>query len=152
MNRVILKFTICIFILALQLIPMTSVWAWKVPIEISTTGVDNIKRYNKVIVGIEPGATDDFDNLWDTPALISLSDPESPVLLRAYIQGRDAGEGAAKYLWKDIRGAAAAGDTTWEITVDSVPAGRSVEVNWNVLRGVLKPGETLVMKDGENEI
>jgi len=149
MNRVILKFTICIFILALQLIPMTSVWAWKVPIEISTTGDDNIKRYNKVIVGIEQGATDDFDNLWDTQALISQSDPENPVLLRAYMQGRAAGEGAAKYLWKDIRGATSTGDTTWEITVDSVPAGKRVVLSWNVLPGLLKPGEVLLLKDSE---
>jgi len=150
MNRVIWKCTICIFVLALQLIPLSSVWAWKVPIEIAITGDNNAKLYSKLIVGIEPDATDDFDNLWDTQALISQSDPENPVLLRAYMQGRAAGEGAAKYLWKDIRGAKAAGDTTWEITVDSVPAGQRVEVNWNVRRGVLKPGETLVMKDGEN--
>lgn len=151
MNRVIWKFTIAVFILALQLMPMTSVWAWKVPIEISTTGEDNAKRYNKLIVGIEQGATDDFDNRWDTPALISLSDPESPALLRAYIRGRDGGEGAAKYLWKDIRGASATGDTAWEITVDSVPAGKRVELSWNVLPGLLKPGEVLLLKDGEGD-
>lgn len=147
MNRVIWKSTICIFILALQLIPVSSVRAWRLPVEIATTGDDHVKRYNKLIVGIEPGATDDFDNLWDTPALISQSDPESPVLLRAYIQGRDGGEGAAKYLWKDVRGAAAAGDTTWEITVDSVPSGRSVVLSWDIQPGLLKPGEVLLLKD-----
>lgn len=147
MNKVISRFTISFFIFFLQCIFLTSALAWKVPIEISTTGGDNARLYNKLIVGIEQGATDDFDNLWDTPALISLSDPESPVLLRAYIRGRDGGADAVKYLWKDIRGTSTDVDTSWEITVDSVPAGKKVDLSWNVLPGQLKPGEVLLLKD-----
>ncbi|MCC7202838.1 MAG: hypothetical protein IT393_09305 [Nitrospirae bacterium] len=151
MSKVISRSTISFFIFFLQCIFLTSAFAWKVPIEISTTGGDNTRLYNKLIVGIEQGATDDFDNLWDTPALISLSDPandsENPVLLRAYIRGRDGAADAAKYLWKDIRGTSTNGDSSWEITVDSVPAGKKVDLSWNVLPGQLKPGEVLLLKD-----
>ncbi len=147
MSRMIKKLTVSVIILSLQILTVAAAWAWKVPVEISTSGDDDAKLISRLVIGIEQGATDDFDNLWDTPALISLSDPESPVLLRAYMRGREGGSGAAKYLWKDIRGASSAGDTEWEITVDSVPAGRRVELSWNILPGLLRPGEVLLLKD-----
>ena len=40
------------------------------------------KIYNRLVAGIEAGATDGFDNLWDAPALTA-----SPDLKRAGAQG-----------------------------------------------------------------
>ena len=45
------------------------------------------KIYNRLVAGIEAGATDGFDNLWDAPALTASPDPEKKPVLRAYFSG-----------------------------------------------------------------
>lgn len=126
-------------------------FAWKLPLEVSTVSDDGKKVYNKLVVGIESGATDGFDNLWDTPALVSNPDSSSPVLLRAYLKNDMEAREDLHQLWKDIRGTVPNGSrTTWDITVDSVPAGKSVVINWVIPAGVISKGDRLVLKDNNN--
>src|SRR3972149_10899772 len=54
-------------------------YAWKVPIEVVRQTAEGEKAFHKLVVGIESGATDGFDNLWDTPALLPQPDPETVV-------------------------------------------------------------------------
>ena len=126
--------------------PLTA-YAWKVPIEVAMQTGEGEKVFNKLVVGIESGATDRFDNLWDAPALLPQPDPGTAVFFSACINGKTGKGGEAGDLWKDIRGAIAKGDVTWEITVDSVPPEGSVIVRWSVPQGALKSGERLVLKD-----
>lgn len=131
-------------------------YAWKLPIEVATYTDTSEKVYNKLVVGIEPDATNGFDNLWDTPAILSRPDPDSPPALRAYItptpplllqeEGKKGGGDVDQRLWKDIRGPAK-GDTTWEINVNSVPIGRPVIIRWEMPQEALKAGEKLVLRD-----
>lgn len=126
-----------------------SAHAWQFPMEVAAFRDNGEKVYNKLIAGIESGATDSFDNLWDTPALLSHPDDDSSLALRAYfIPQGGGGEAEKARLWKDIRGMTK-GNTTWEITIDSVPAGKIVVVSWELPPGLLKAGERLVLKDDE---
>lgn len=138
------------FLFLILIFNLPSAFAWKMPIEVAADGEDGGKVYNRLVVGVEAGATDGFDNLWDAPALDSHPDPDSPVMLRAYLLSRTAptppGPIPIDRLWKDIRGPAK-GDTAWEITVASVPAGKSVVINWDAPQGLLKKGERLVLRD-----
>lgn len=125
-----------------------SAFAWKLPLEISTVAEDGKKVSNKLVVGIEAGATDGFDYIWDTQALVSNPNPDNPAVLRAYIKNDSAGREDLKQLWKDIRGTGNGGSsTTWDITVNSVSAGKSVDISWDIPPGALKDGERLVLKD-----
>lgn len=137
------------FVLLLQTVVIPSSYAWKVPLEVTTT-VDGEKVYNKLVVGIEPDATDNFDNLWDTPAILSHPDSENHILMEAYLNGKGNGPEGTKHLWKDIRGTATKGDTAWDITIDYVSAGKSVVISWNAPQGLLKKGERLVLKDNDS--
>ena len=71
------------------------------------------KIYNRLVAGIEAGATDGFDNLWDAPALTA-----SPDLKRS----RCSGHVFSPALWKDIRGPVKGNQ--WDLIIDSVPEGR----------------------------
>ena len=139
-------FLFLIFIFSLD---STSAYAWKLPIEVSIGAENCEKVYNRLVVGIEPDATDDFDNLWDTPALTSRPDPDSPLVLRAYLNGKESVGVETRPLWKDIRGAKTSGDTAWEITIGTVPQGKRVVISWDVPQGLFKKGERLVLKDNE---
>ena len=148
---------ICIFAFLFLIFNFSMAYAWKLPIEVSTATDNGDKVYNKLVVGIEPDATDGFDNLWDTPAIVSHPDPDAPLLLRSYItpflsieEGQGgSGEAGMSGLWKDIRSTTSKGDTVWEIAVDSVPKGKTVDISWNVPQGLLKAGERLVLKDND---
>jgi len=121
--------------------------AWQVPVEVSAYRDNGEKVYNKLIIGVEPGATNNFDNLWATPALTSHPDPDIPLLLKAYLNSKGSGKEDVK-LWKDIRGVSKS-DTTWDITIDSLPSGKAVIISWVSPFGMLKTGERLVLKDNE---
>lgn len=155
------RLVIFMIILVWQILSSSPAFAWKMPIEVSTTTNDGERVYNKLVIGIETGATDGFDNLWDAPAMLSRPDPDNSMLLRAYITptlslpleggGKKGGGGEeeTRYLWKDIRGAKSSGDTIWEVTIDSVPVGKSVVISWDVSPGLLKGGERFVLKDND---
>lgn len=146
-----MKKIILFFLIFTLLLTSGFAYAWKLPLEVSTVSDDGEKVYNKLVVGIESGATDGFDNLWDTPALFSNSDPSSPVSLRAYLKNESAANKDLYRLWKDIRGTTLnEGNTTWDITVDSVPAGKSVVLSWEIHPGVINKGERLVLKDNNS--
>ena len=149
------RLLILIINFAFLIINLPLAYAWKLPIEVSTVTNDGKNVYNKLVVGIESGATDGFDNLWDTPAILSHPDPDAPLLLRAYITtptltlpNQGGVEEETKRLWKDIRGTSTKDNKTWDITIDSVPKGKAVLINWEIPQGVLKPGEKLVFRDG----
>lgn len=140
----------CIFAFLFLIFNFSLAYAWKLPIEVAAVSDDGKKAYNKLVIGIESGATDGFDNLWDTPAILSHPDPNSPLVLRAYLEGQGGdGEPEMDRLWKDIRSTTSKGDTVWEIAVDSVPKGKAVDISWNVPQGLLKAGERLVLKDND---
>ncbi|MBI5192682.1 MAG: hypothetical protein HZA08_04460 [Nitrospirae bacterium] len=146
------KFLILHFIFAFLFLifNFSSAHAWKVPLEVSTTSDTGKKVYNKLVVGIEQGATDGFDNLWDTPSLVSDPNQDSQVLLKAYLNNENEVRDDMKRLWKDIRGTAPNGTTTsWDITIDSVPAGKSVVINWDIPEGIVGKGERLMLKDND---
>lgn len=123
-----------------------SAFAWKLPVEISTTADNGEKIYNRLVAGVEQGATGGFDNLWDAPAILTHPDPDKPIILRAYFEGKE-NNGETRNLWKDVRGTSTNGNTTWDITVDSVPAGRSVVVSWRAQQDSLRKGDRLVLRD-----
>jgi len=129
-----------------------SVSAWQIPIEVSTVNSENAKVYNRLVAGVESGATDNFDNMWDTPALNTSPDPANESGLTAYILGKPFStlrdSDAATRLWKDIRGPVS-DLTRWDLVIDSVPEGRSVVVSWSLPQGVLKAGERLVLQDDD---
>ncbi len=139
---------ICYFAFCILIFNFSSAYAWKLPLEVSTVADDGGKVYNRLVIGTEQGATEGFDNLWDTPALVSHPDPDNPVILRAFING--AGDGEMQRLWKDIREQIREGSTMWDITVDSVPEGKEIVVSWDILPGLLKNGERLVLRDNGN--
>lgn len=142
------KFYIFNFTFLILLSTFSPAFAWKLPLEVSTVSDDGKKVYNKLVVGIESGATDGFDNLWDTPALVSNPDSNSPVLLRAYLKNDMEAREDLHQLWKDVRGTAPNGSrTTWDITVESVPAGKPVLIKWEIPAGAISKGERLVLKD-----
>lgn len=138
------------FAFLLLIFNFSSAYAWKLPLEVSTVSEDGKKVYNKLVIGIESGATDGFDNVWDTQALVSNSNSVSgsPSVLKAYLKNESEGEEELRQLWRDIRGQGANGSTTtWDIIVDSVPAGKSVVISWQVPQGVPGKGERLILKD-----
>jgi hypothetical protein len=122
-------------------------YAWKLPMEVASFSDNEGKVYSRLVIGIESGATDSFDNLWDVPAISSHSDPDNPVHMRAYIIGTKTGRDDTRRLWKDIRGSIAGGDTVWEIVVEAAPAGKPVIISWDQPQIVLKTGEKLILKD-----
>ncbi len=141
---------ICIFTFLFLIFNFSMAYAWKLPMEVTAVAHDGGKVYSRLVIGIESGATDGFDNLWDTPAILSHPDPDSPLVLRAYLEGQGGDEEAEMdRLWKDIRSTTSTGDTVWEIAVDSVPKGKTVDISWNVPQGLLKAGERLVLKDND---
>ena len=135
---------IIIFVAFFTVLPA---YAWKLPVEVATFSNNEDKVYSRLVIGIESGATDSFDNLWDTPALISHPDHDNPVYLSAYIIGAETGRDNTSRLWKDIRGPIARGDTVWEIVVEAAPAGKPVVISWDQPQIVLKTGEKLILKD-----
>lgn len=131
-------------------IAASNAYAWKLPVEVAVTPDGGEKFYNKLVIGIESGATDAFDNLWDTPAMLSRPDLDNPLHIRAYLNEDGSNPDDTRYLWKDIRGAAVQQkDVIWDITVDSVPLGNSVVVSWQFPAGLLKKGERLVLRDND---
>lgn len=144
-NVFVLQFSVTFLLLIFN---FSSAWAWKLPLEVSTVSDNGKKVYNKLVVGIESGATDGFDNLWDTPALVSNPDTDSPVLLRAYLKNDMEAREDLHQLWKDIRGTVPNGSrTTWDIAIDSVPAGKPVVISWEIPAGAISKGERLILKD-----
>ena len=143
----------CLFAFCILIFNFSPAFAWKLPLEVSTISDDGKKVSNKLVVRIEAGATDSFDNIWDTQALVANSDPEAPALLRAYLKNDSEAREDLRQLWKDIRGTSPTGSsTTWDISVDSVPAGKSVVINWEVPPGAIKNGERLVLKDNNKPV
>lgn len=129
--------------------------AWQIPIEVATFNDNGEKIYNKLIAGVEPDATEGFDNLWDAPPLITPPDPVNKPSLRAYFTlpalsigetGRKTGN-TEQALWKDIRGPSDK-EIRWDITIDSVPTGKPVIISWDTPQ--LKPGERLVLRDNDS--
>ena len=143
------KIIVSSFIVLWHLLMIPSVYAWQISLEVAAANHEEEKVYTKLVAGIEPDATNNFDNLWDTPALISSPDPETPSILRAYFTKELEADSGKKYLWKDIRGPVKKGDTLWHITVDSVPEGKNVVLKWEVPQGLLKTGERLVLEDND---
>lgn len=146
MKKWILRYSLAAVFISIFLFAVTSVQAWQLPVEVAVSSDSGEKTYIKMVVGLEKGATDSFDNLWDTPALSSHPDPDRAVLLNAYINGK-GGTGETGRLWKDIRGAEKPVNTEWVITIAPVPAGKVVSVQWSVPYGMFSTGERLVLKD-----
>ena len=129
----------CTFAFLFFIINISSAYAWKVPIEVATSADNGEKIYSRLVAGVESGATDGFDNLWDTPALTTSPDPEKEPVLRAYF---------SPALWKDIRGPVKKGNR-WDLIIDSVPEGKDVVVSWIKPQGMLRTGERLVLRDND---
>jgi len=137
-----------LFYAVFMIIDHPSAFAWRVPIDISTP-LDNDKRaYSRLVIGIEPDATEDYDPLWDAPAILSRPDPDTRAL-NAYIKGSWRATGERKYLWRDIRGTSGRGDVVWDLRIDSVPAGRPVTLTWSIRPGMFQKGERLVLRDND---
>src|SRR3990172_8432615 len=103
MKKWILRYSLAAVFISICLSAVPSVQAWQLPVEVAVSSDTGDKTYIKMVVGLEKGATDGFDNLWDTPALSSHPDPDRTVLLNAYIHGNGR-TGETGRLWKDIRG------------------------------------------------
>jgi len=146
MKKWILRFSFAAVIIGICLSAVPSVQAWQLPVEVAVSSDSGDKTFIKMVVGLEKGASDGFDNLWDTPALSSHPDPDRAVLLNAYIHGK-GGTGETGRLWKDIRGSERPVNTEWVITIAPVPAGKVVSVQWSVPDGMFSTGERLVLKD-----
>ena len=141
-----------IFALFILIFTFSTAFAWKLPLEVSTVGEGGKKVYSKLVIGEESGASDGFDNIWDTQALVSNTDPDSPLVLKAYLKNESEGQEELRQLWKDIRGTAPGGHATnWDIIVESVPAGKSVVISWVVPQGVPGKGERLLLTDNNNK-
>ncbi len=139
MKKLYLCILFCTVIFLFFIINIHTAYAWKVPLEIATSADNGEKIYNRLVAGIEAGATDGFDNLWDAPALTASPDPEKEPVLRAYF---------SPALWKDIRGPVKKGNQ-WDLIIDSVPEGKDVVVSWIKPQGMLKAGERLVLRDND---
>ncbi len=149
MNKWITKFSFVVAFTGVCLSAVSSVQAWQLPVEIAVSSDTGDKTYIKVVVGLEKGATDGFDNLWDTPALVSHPDPDRDILLNAYVHGKER-KGETGRLWKDIRGVEKQGNTEWVIKIDPLPEGKVVSLQWTVPVGMFNAGERLVLKDNNN--
>ena len=126
-----------------------SVQAWQLPVEVAVSSDTGDKTYIKLVVGLEKGATDGFDNLWDTPALTSHPDPDRALLLNAYIHGKGSTVETGR-LWKDIRGKDKSGSTEWVIKIAPPPRGKVVSAQWSLPDGIFSAEERLVLKDNSN--
>ena len=146
MYKVIIYSTILI---SQILFGLSTAYAWKMPFEVSTTTDEGLKIYNKLVIGVESGATDRFDNLWDTPALLLQPDPDAAVYLSAYITGNDNDTQGGNKLWKDIRDSISKRDIIWDITVESAPAGKTIAISWIIPQGILETGERILLRDND---
>ncbi len=149
MKKCILRYSLAAAFISICLSAVPSVQAWQLPVEVAVSSDTGDKTYIKMVVGLEKGATDGFDNLWDTPSLASHPDPDRAMLLNAYIHG-EGSTGETGQLWKDIRGVEKPGATEWVITIDPLPSGKLVSVQWSVPDGMFSAGERLVLKDNNN--
>lgn len=138
-------FLLSIIIFSLLILSQPA-FAWKMPLEVSTTMDDGETVYNKLYVGVEPDAMDGFDNLWDTPAMLSHPDHSKSASLRAYLSSKNEKGVENRQLWKDIKGQSK-GEKLWEINIESVSAGKSVFVRWEVPDDLLHSGDRLVLRD-----
>ncbi len=146
MKKWIIRFSVAAAFTAICLSAAHSVLAWQLPVEVAVSSDTGEKTYIKMVVGLEKGATDGFDNLWDTPALASHPDPDRVLLLNAYIHGNGR-TGETGRLWKDIRGVENTGSTEWVIKIDPLPVGKVVSLQWTLPDGMFRAGERLVLKD-----
>ena len=146
MKKWILRFSFAAVFTGICLSAVHSAHAWQLPVEVAVSSDTGDKTFIKMVVGLEKGATDNFDNLWDTPALASHPDPERAILLNAYIHGNGR-TGETGRLWKDIRGVEKTGSTEWIIKINPLPAGKVVSLQWTVPDGMFRAGERLVLKD-----
>ena|SRR4030067_323505 len=149
MKKWILRLSFATAITGVCLSAVSSVHAWQLPIEVAVSSDTGDKTYIKMVVGLEKGATDGFDNLWDAPALASHPDPDRAQLLNAYIHGKGSTAETGR-LWKDIRGVEKSGSTEWVIKIAPLPMGKIVSVQWSIPDGMLIAGERLVLKDNNN--
>jgi len=125
-KKIIKKSDIAILFVIFNLLTVcSSAYAWKMPLEVSTVGDEGEKVYNKLVVGVEPDALDNFDNLWDTPAMLSHPDHVKSLQLRAYLSVKDDKGKETNQLWKDIK-ANSKGEKQWNINIDTASAGKVV--------------------------
>lgn len=149
MKKWILRFAFAVAVTGISLSAVPSVQAWQLPVEVAVSSDTVDKTYIKMVVGMEKGATDGFDNLWDTPALTSHPDPDRALILSAYILGKGKTAETGR-LWKDIRGVVKSGSTEWVIKIAPLPMGKMVSLQWRVPDGMFGAGERLVLKDNNN--
>lgn len=121
MHKIILVVTI----LTTILIPpvSTSLAAWQLNLEISTpdTNADTGIASNKLVIGTDPNATDEYDNQFDTIALL-----DGPV--QAFFNHPEYEPGHQK-LWRDFRKDSLPKE--WEIEVQS-EVNKPVNITWQI--------------------
>src|SRR3990172_7211609 len=140
MKKWILRYSLAAVFISIGLSAVPSVQAWQLPVEVAVSSDKGEKTYIKMVVGLEKGATDGFDNLWDTPALTSHPDPDRALLLNAYIHGKGSTVETGR-LWKDIRGVEKSGSSEWVIKIALPPMGKMVSVKWSVPDGIFSAEE-----------
>jgi hypothetical protein len=107
--------------------------------------------YNRLVLGVHPGATEKFDTQWDTPAFFTTLDADHPPVLKAYIDRPDYTDDR-RQLWRDIRSEGGGSKREWDLVVDLAPSeiGKTVTVAWNLPPALAASRENVILTDAES--
>ncbi|MBI5756482.1 MAG: hypothetical protein HZA12_06105 [Nitrospirae bacterium] len=122
-----------------------------VPLE-DTTGAGITKAYNRLVLGVHPEATGNYDPQWDTPAFFSTPDPENPPLLRAYFEHPEYASNQ-KELWRDIRSDTGGSQKTWDMAVVLAPSeiGKAITLSWALSPSLLTSKDKITLLDQNSQ-
>lgn len=107
---------------------------YQIPMEISIP-MDSGKAANKLVLGVHPEASSQFDPAWDTPTFFSVPIAQDVPPLQAYVRHPEYAENQ-RQLWRDIRSDAGTGTQSWDLLLAVSPevslSGRPVTVAWTL--------------------
>lgn len=135
---------------------LASASTYQIPIEVSVPveaigSTDATKAYNRLVLGVHPEATENYDPQWDTPAFFTTPDQETPPLLRAYIEHPEYAENRQQ-LWRDIRSASGSQKVwTVDVSLASSEIGKTVTVVWTLPPSLATSGERVTLSDPETQ-
>lgn len=135
--RILWSGLLFILLFGMVLVPSAKA-SWQIEIVVSTPDpkADSGEATNRLVIGVDPSATDSFDNTMDTVALL-----DGPVM--AYVD-HPGYPSAFKKLWRDMRTTGL--PAQWEIHIGTSNPDVPVKVTWQ-LKGTDRVDFTLVDKD-----
>ena len=146
-------------LMALLFFLSTPVWAntFQIALEVSvpvedTAGTGITKATNRIVLGVHPEATTNYDPQWDTPALFTTPDPENQPMLKAYIVHPEYASNQQK-LWRDIQSDADGSQKTWNVAVVLAPSeiGKTVTLSWTLPPSLMTSQEKVTLLEPDSQ-